>query len=196
MVFSADDYCLLLGLYLGDGCISWAGRTSRLRIHLDTKYPGIVAETETLLRRCFPESSVSTHIKDRGSCAVLSVYSNHLPCLFPQHGPGKKHERSLAVEDWQDARIREAPWSMLRGLIWSDGCSFVNRHGRYADLCFAFSNMSTDLLDLFCSSCDAVGIVYRRYDPRVEGTVVRPGCVRVNRRPAVALMHENVGVKW
>ena len=33
-------YCYLLGLYLGDGCISRSGRVWRLRIMLDDKYPG------------------------------------------------------------------------------------------------------------------------------------------------------------
>ena len=35
-------YAYLLGLYLGDGCISRARRVWRLRIVLDTAYPAIV----------------------------------------------------------------------------------------------------------------------------------------------------------
>jgi hypothetical protein len=34
----------------------------------------------------------------------ISVYSKSLPCLFPQHGPGRKHERPIAL-------------AVLRGLI-------------------------------------------------------------------------------
>src|SRR3954469_14295206 len=33
-----------------------------------------------------------------GSMRVLCVYSSHLPCLFPQHGAGKKHERPIVLE--------------------------------------------------------------------------------------------------
>lgn len=40
----ADAYSYLLGMYLGDGCISKYPRTWRLRITLDTKYPGIIAQ--------------------------------------------------------------------------------------------------------------------------------------------------------
>src|SRR4051794_16793955 len=40
-IFTDDDYALLLGLYLGDGCVSRMRRTYRLRIHLDIKYPMI-----------------------------------------------------------------------------------------------------------------------------------------------------------
>ncbi|MDT5238603.1 MAG: hypothetical protein QOD97_801, partial [Mycobacterium sp.] len=35
-------YSYLLGLYLGDGCISRVRRVWRLRIVLDLKYPGII----------------------------------------------------------------------------------------------------------------------------------------------------------
>jgi hypothetical protein len=35
-------YCYLLGMYLGDGCISRGRQVWRLRIFLDTKYPGII----------------------------------------------------------------------------------------------------------------------------------------------------------
>ena len=38
---TAAPYCYLLGLYLGDGCISLYRRVWRLRIVLDQKYPTI-----------------------------------------------------------------------------------------------------------------------------------------------------------
>ena len=38
----AEAYCYLLGLYLGDGCISRHPRSFQLRITLDSKYPAIV----------------------------------------------------------------------------------------------------------------------------------------------------------
>jgi hypothetical protein len=39
-------YVYLLGLYLGDGCISYTHRgVYRLRIALDTRYPGIIQAT-------------------------------------------------------------------------------------------------------------------------------------------------------
>jgi hypothetical protein len=193
--FSVEDYALLLGLYLGDGCISRMGRTYRLRIHLDTKYPGIVEETEALLRRCFPHARVSTLVKDRGSCAVVGVYSNHLPCLFPQHGPGKKHERPIVLEDWQETIVAAAPWALLRGLIWSDGCCFVNRTGRYEYLSYEFANLSTEIVALFARACDMVGVAHRHYPPRIVRGSLRRGEVRINRREAVAAVFARVGRK-
>src|SRR6187397_1140741 len=55
---TAGDYAELLGLYLGDGHISPMPRSQRLRLSLDAKYPVIVAESEALLRRVFPECRV------------------------------------------------------------------------------------------------------------------------------------------
>jgi hypothetical protein len=72
---TAGDYAELLGLYLGDGCISATARAHRLRIFLDAKYPGIIAESRALLERCFPRNPVDEVMKDGGSCVVLSVYS-------------------------------------------------------------------------------------------------------------------------
>ena len=87
--FSIDDYSELFGMYLGDGCISEYPRTQRLRISLDGKYPGIIDAGRALLERTFPLNKVDVVPFDGGH--YLSVYSRHIACLFPQHGPGSKH---------------------------------------------------------------------------------------------------------
>jgi len=40
---------------------------------------------------------------------VRWVYNAHLPCLLPQHGEGKKHERRIFLENWQHDFVAEAP---------------------------------------------------------------------------------------
>jgi hypothetical protein len=182
---AAPDYAELLGLYLGDGHISRLPRTERLRLLLDARYPTIVAEAEALLRRVFPECRVGRVVADRGSTVVLWVHHGHLSCLFPQHGPGKKHERPIELEPWQCALVGSAPWAFVRGCIRSDGCSFVNRTGRYAYLSYEFRNWSTDILGLFASTCAAVGLHPRQYGDRV----------RLCRRADVAELVSHVGVK-
>jgi hypothetical protein len=52
--FTPEDYSELLGLYLGDGCISAGARTMRLRITLDLKYPQIISDAQDLLARSLP----------------------------------------------------------------------------------------------------------------------------------------------
>jgi hypothetical protein len=185
MSFSASDYAELLGLYLGDGHLARMPRTWHLRIFLDSKYPEIIADAEDLLTRCLPDNRVGRVYAHEGRMTIVSAYSQHFPCLFPQHGAGKKHERLIRLEEWQQQAIDAAPWPFLRGCIRSDGCSFVNRTGRYEYLSYEFANRSQDILDLFGRTCTAVGVEYRRY----------ARAIRVYRRESVALLEANVGVK-
>ncbi len=46
--------------------------------------------------------------------------------MFPQDGPGKKHERPIALEPWQQEIVDAHPWEFIRGLIHSDGCRITN----------------------------------------------------------------------
>jgi hypothetical protein len=183
--FTADDYAELLGLYLGDGHISQGARTQRLRLSLDARYPGIVADAEALLARCFPHNRVGRVVADGGATVVPNVYHAHLTCLFPQAGPGKKHERRICLESWQQSLVERAPWSLLRGLIRSDGCVFVNRTGRYEYVSYHFRNLSPDILALFARTCRTVGL-----HPRPTATYVR-----LNRRADVAMLQRRVGGK-
>ena len=183
--FSPGEYAELLGLYLGDGHIVRNGRTYRLRISLDSRYSVLVAEARRLVEKCLPANRVAVVTADRGATAIVSAYSSHLPCLFPQHGPGLKHERRIVLEQWQRDLVREAPWSFLRGLVHSDGCFFINRTGPYAYLSSEFCNLSPDIRALFTEACDAVGVQYR----------VNGNRVRIYRRESVALMAAFVGLK-
>jgi hypothetical protein len=154
IVFTPSDYAELLGLYLGDGYIARTGRSDRLRIYLDTRYSQIVADAQALLRRCFLGHRVGRFASAKGTTTILSLYSTHLACLFPQHGAGMKYERDIVLEDWQTAIVEDDPWKFLRGLIRSDGCVFVNRTGRYAYLSYEFSNRSAQIRELFMDACD------------------------------------------
>jgi hypothetical protein len=183
--FADGDYAELLGIYLGDGCISQQGRTWQLRVSLDTRHALILSEIDALLRRCFPGHKVGRSTAHEGRCSIPWVYSSHLPCLFPQHGLGRKHERPIQLEPWQADLLEAAPWRFLRGCIWTDGCSFINRTGPYEYLSYDFANRSQDILDLFTHAADLVGVRYRRYERSV----------RMYQRASVALMEEHIGLK-
>ncbi|NLT04843.1 MAG: helix-turn-helix domain-containing protein [Solirubrobacterales bacterium] len=185
MMFTDADYAHLLGLYLGDGHIVRQRRTYKLRLFLDSKYREIVQDSRHLLTRCFPYNDAGTAYAHEGRMTILSVHSRHMPCAFPQHGPGPKHLRPIELERWQETIIDTAPWEFLKGLIRSDGCSFINRTGPYEYLSYHFSNHSEDIIGLFCRTCDAVGLDYRRYRQ----------AVRINRRASVARLQAEIGVK-
>jgi LAGLIDADG-like domain len=131
----------------------------------------------------------------RGKCVDLSLYSAHLPCLFPQHAPGRKHERPIQLEAWQSALVELAPWPFLRGCIRSDGCVFVNRTDvhrpqPYEYLSYQFANMSKGIIDLFMETCDLVGVV-----TRINRNRKGLWTVRINQRESVERLYEHVGPK-
>jgi Helix-turn-helix domain len=179
------DYAYLLGVYLGDGCISHFARSECLRISCDSKYPRVIEEIEGALTRVLRSSKVGRQYAHEGANTILRVYANHLSCLFPQHGPGKKKHRRVALEDWQREMVREQAPHFLRGCIQTDGCLFLNRTGKYTYLCCDFANHSQDILDAFCWACELEGIEYRRY----------PKSIRIYRRASVQRMVNCVGSK-
>ncbi len=183
--WTAETYAFLLGLYLGDGYICKAGRTYRLRVSLDARYPGVIADARASLERTFIENAVGEVHADSGSTVILSVYNSHLPCLFPQHGVGPKHLRPIVLEPWQQDAVRAKPLDFLKGCIWSDGCTFINRTGRYEYLTYDFCNSSADIRNLFMNACEMAGVQYRSSRDRV----------RVNRRLSVIRLQETIGTK-
>jgi hypothetical protein len=56
----------------------------------------------------------------------IEVRWKHWPCLFPQHGVGRKQLRKIELADWQREIVAKCPEQLLRGLFHSDGCRFVN----------------------------------------------------------------------
>jgi hypothetical protein len=123
------DYAYLLALYLGDGCISVAGDRAKgvwkLRIMCADAWPGLVEECAQAMRAIRPENKVMM-IQRQGCAEVLSC-SRHWPCLFPQHGPGKKHLRKIELAEWQQVIVERHPGEFARGLLHSDGYRGLNR---------------------------------------------------------------------
>jgi hypothetical protein len=178
-------YSYLLGLYLGDGCIASHRRgVYRLRIKLDAKYPGIIAECATAMKIAGGDRSVGM-VRAKG-CMEVSAYWKHWPCLFPQHGPGRKHLRAIRLTEWQSRIARAEPGLLLRGFIHSDGCRSNNTVNGKAYPRYEFSNRSTDILRIFCNACDAFGVRW-----------TQPSAIHISvaRAPDVAKLDEIVGLK-
>lgn len=88
-------YTYLLGLYLGDGCIATHPReVFRLRIVCADAYPELIQRCETAMAEVLPNKVSRT---PKIGCTEVAAYSKHWPCLFPQHGPGRKHERRIEL---------------------------------------------------------------------------------------------------
>lgn len=180
------EYVYLLGLYLGDGCISKHPRNVyRMRITLDVKYPGIIQSAATSMRRV---RGGRVHIYRRPkNCVDVSAYWRCWPCLFPQHGPGKKHERAIVLVGWQQRLVDRWPEQLLRGLIESDGCRFQNT-GRCNWSCprYSFMNKSDGIRSIFCRACEQMG---------VHWTASGAYTIYVSRKADVARLDEFIGPK-
>ena len=187
-------YAYLLGIYLGDGCLSRPGRSKRswaLRVFCDARYPGIVNEIAIAMEALFPEKRANQRLRRDCACVVVTMYSRHWSCLLPQHGPGRKHLRRIELAPWQQEIVDSCRREFLRGLIHSDGCRHIacerkGRNVRHAPR-YAFSNRSEDIKALFCDACDGLGIHWTRPSPKT---------VAVYRLASVALLDEFVGPKY
>ena len=185
------EYTYLLGLYLGDGCLSRHRRdVYKLRITLDTRYPGIVDACEDSIRHVMPSVRVGRYPRGGGPARApthveVYAYSKSWPCLFPQHGPGPKHLRPIALVDWQGEHVVAQPELLVRGLIHSDGCRFINtgtnwRHPRYV-----FTNLSGDIRQIFRDGCELLGVHH----------TAAPNNVYVSRKADVAMLDRFIGPK-
>ena len=184
MGLASDSYAHLLGLYLGDGGLSRNGVTAlRLSIACDAKYPRLVNEAAASVAAVLP---VRVQRQDRPGCVRVEATSVHWRCLFPQHGPGAKHQRDIVLTPWQTRHVETCPGQFVRGLVNSDGCRAINRVGRYEYVRYQFSNRSEQLLELFNWGCSLVGVDARRSNRHT---------MSVSRRASVEILEDLVGPK-
>ncbi|MEU9231844.1 helix-turn-helix domain-containing protein [Streptomyces subrutilus] len=191
-------YSYLLALYLGDGHISHYAKhkVPSLMITLDDSWPGIQDEAEAALQAVFPHNA-TCRVRSPGA-HNMKVYFKHLPCLFPQHGPGRKHERRITLADWQQEIVDAHPWEFIRGLIHSDGCRITNWttrmvggvKKRYEYPRYFFTNKSDDIRRLCTDTLTKVGV---RWTVLARGS--DPFNVSVARKESVALMDAHIGPK-
>jgi hypothetical protein len=173
-------------MYLGDGCLSKHPRAFKLRIVLDAKYPGIIAECVAAIQVVRPGRPVWRGKHGSNRCVEISNYWQHWPCLLPQHGPGKKHLRPIELEPWQAEIVAARHHLFVRGLIHSDGCRIVaNDRGRLTAR-YHFSNRSEDIKALFCRSLDAIDVRWTRPSDRQ---------IAIYRKDSVARLDRFIGPK-
>jgi hypothetical protein len=180
-------YAELLGWYLGDGHITRQRRgVFGLHIFNDARYTTLNSHVMDLMRTVKPRSR--PHTRSVPGCTVITVSWQHWPCLFPQHGPGRKHERTLVLADWQQAIVDQFPADFLRGLFHSDGCRVNNwatrmvagHKKRYEYARWQFVNESADIM-LWCGQAlDRLAIPWRQTNRRTLSVSTRAGVERLD----------------
>ncbi|HLY48897.1 MAG TPA: hypothetical protein VKR21_06845 [Solirubrobacteraceae bacterium] len=187
---ASDIYAYLLGVYLGDGCLTPNGNSWSLRISLDQRYPGIIGACCHAIESITGRRPSPTPHPGGARCVVIQSTWAPWIVLFPQHGPGRKHLRRIELHEWQLKVVEDAPGLFLRGLIHTDGWRSVNRvHVKGKDYeypRYQFSNRSDDIRRLFTDACDALGVQWRRW-ARYH--------ISVARRESVALLDSFIGPK-
>jgi hypothetical protein len=189
------SYSYLLGLYLGDGYVgvTRSGRAT-LMITCSAAYPEVMDDCGAAMKLVVPSAEVVRYPTQSDCVRVVSA-SRRWPEIFPQHGPGRKHDRPIVLEPWQRDIVDAFPREFLRGLIHSDGCRTINRfktrlpRGRVAEYEYPryfFSNLSADIRGLFCEYCERLGIRWTQSNHRN---------ISVSHRHSVALLDEFVGPK-
>lgn len=140
-----------------------------------------------------PTSSVGR--LQRTGCTIVNSYSKHWACLFPQHGPGMKHTRKIALEAWQEEIVSEFTREFVRGLIHPDGSRSTNRVRRpckdgdrwYEYPRYFSTNTSADIRRLFTDALDSLKIDWKQANERN---------ISIAKREAVARLDEFVGPKY
>lgn len=182
-----QQYAYLLGQYLGDGYVAITPRVLVLRIACANVYPGIMDECEEAMRAVL--ANAVQRVRSVG-CTYVQSYSMHWPCLFPQAGPGKKHERAIVLQEWQREIVAEHAGKFVRGLFHSDGCRVVNRvsvNGRvYRYPRYFFNNESSEILGICGEALDWLGVGWR---------MNRRNSLSVAKREAVSILDGLVGAK-
>jgi hypothetical protein len=107
----------------------------------------------------------------RTGCTEVKTTSKHWPCLFPQHGPGRKHERTIELEPWQQAVRRP----LKDGDRWYECPRYL------------LVNKSADIHRLCGKAQDLLRVAWR---------LAKPTTISVARREAVARLDEFVGPKY
>ena len=185
-------YALLLGYYLGDGCLSQVRSYFSLRVSCDARYPAIIDDVTRTIRTIRPSRRVF-HVRAPGAIVVQGNWK-HWPCLFPQHGPGRKHERPIRLQTWQQQIVDDHPAELLRGLFHSDGSRTNNwttrvvagERKRYDYPRWEFVNSSDDIIAICTAALDQAGVRWTR--PRVNS-------ISVARAADVRLLDEIIGLK-
>lgn len=192
-VMDEAAYAELFGWYLGDGWIELHRRgVQALHVYNDARYPDLNGRIADLMRTVKPGSR--PHTRARPGCVLTTVSWKHWTCVFPQHGPGRKHERTLVLQPWQESIVAAHPAAFLRGLFHSDGCRVRNwatrtvggQRRRYEYPRWQFVNHSPEIRAWCGAALDRLGIAWRASSPVT---------ISVSRREAVARLDAAIGPK-
>jgi len=143
-----ENLAYITGVAIGDGNLSNpSGRSVRLRVSCDTKYPEIIKEICTSLKIILPKNKVSL-IKRKCNCVDISCYSkNWKDWLSWKHDKGPKYTQQIKIPDWikNDSEYSK---SCLRGLFQTDGSIYFDRKYKMVNFVTTIPNLANEIVDM------------------------------------------------
>lgn len=141
----------LIGVGIGDGNLSLLnGRTVRLRVSCDTKYPQIIRTIIYAIKIILPENKINI-VKNKGNCVDIVSFSN----LWEQWlgwraDGGSKMHQCVSIPKWikENGEYKRA---CLRGLIETDGSIYLDRGYRMVNFTSFIFELASDVLWLLTS---------------------------------------------
>lgn len=180
-------YAELFGWYLGDGYLIEHRRgVFNLHVFNDMRYPALNTRIADLMRTVKP--GARPHQRVLRGCIATTCGWRHWPCLLPQHGPGRKHLRTLGMAGWQWELVEQHPGAFLRGLFHSDGCRTNNwatrlvagQPKRYDYPRWQFTNHSAEIRAWCGQALDLVDVPWRASSWRTVSVSTRAGVARLD----------------
>ena len=187
---SAVDYAYVLGLYLGDGCLSHQGTSVCLRVAFDAAYPSLITEACRAIGEVIPGQRSSLYKRPQQACIVAERLQPPLGVPVPSARTGPQTQathraRRLATAHREPAHRPLSPWP--DPLRWMARRNRVHVKGRdYVYPRYQFSNRSDDIRKIFTDACDHLGVAWRPWGR---------WHISIARRDAVALLDGHVGPK-
>jgi len=168
-------------------------------VTLDTKYPNIIVKCVNELQILLPENQIGIVNRERDGrirAVDVTAYYKYWDLLLPQHGKGEKHSRLIKLETWQDKIVDQYPIAFFQGLYHSDGSRSRNIVDGIDYPRYCFSNCSKDIVDLFCATCDRLGVhwtpkFFKSRDPKKQDR----WDIYISKRPDVAYLDSVIGAK-
>ncbi len=184
-------YSFVLGMYLGDGCIHEVNHSTQLTFSLDKKYEALNEYVMKVSNQVFGKNpsiydrSVNRGQKIISNCINVKYSYKHLKLIFPQHGRGKKHLRTIELTEWQKSIIN--PVALCQGLFFSDGCYYLDSANN--KWMYSFTNKSTGIIEILRDSLERLNI---RCNIRDRGNSI---VLTVKHKDDVRKLHDMIGDK-
>ena len=135
----------VIGFSIGDGNLSSSnGRTIKLRVTCDDKYPALKQRIINSLKSLLPNNVVSEY-KRKENCTDVYCHSKSLEKILGWSAAGgSKYKQTVRVPNWIFEKKIYIKYC-LKGLIETDGSIYMDRKYQYVNFTTIIKELSDDV---------------------------------------------------